>query len=40
MATNTLTFWDNRCTQHAVINDFPADARIMHRITVRGDKPF
>ncbi len=38
--TNTLTFWDNRCTPHVAINDYPADARIMHRITVCGDKPF
>ena len=38
--TNTLTFWDNRCTQHFAINDYPAETRIMHRITVCGDKPF
>ena len=38
--TNMLTFWDNRCTQHFAINDYPAETRIMHRITVCGDKPF
>jgi taurine dioxygenase len=38
--TGTLTFWDNRCTQHFAINDYPAETRIMHRITVRGDQPF
>ncbi len=38
--TNTLTFWDNRCTQHFAINDYPAETRVMHRITVCGDKPF
>jgi len=42
----TLAFWDNRCTQHNAISDyFPSrpelfDApRIMHRITVEGDRP-
>jgi taurine dioxygenase len=38
--TGTLTFWDNRCTQHFAVNDYPAETRIMHRITVRGDVPF
>jgi taurine dioxygenase len=36
----TLTFWDNRCTQHFAVNDYPAETRIMRRITVRGDTPF
>ena len=36
----TLIFWDNRCTQHFAINDYPAETRIMHRITIRGDQPF
>ena len=36
----TLTFWDNRCTQHFAVNDYPAETRIMHRVTVRGDTPF
>jgi len=38
--TGTLTFWDNRCTQHFAINDYPAETRIMHRITICGDQPF
>ncbi len=38
--TGTLTFWDNRCTQHFAVNDYPAETRIMHRITVCGDQPF
>ena len=32
--------WDNRCTQHFAINDYPSETRLMHRITVRGDQPF
>lgn len=38
--TGSLAFWDNRCTQHNAINDYPAETRIMHRVTVRGDAPF
>jgi len=36
----TLTFWDNRCTQHFAVNDYPAETRIMHRITICGDQPY
>lgn len=36
----SLAFWDNRCTQHNAINDYPAETRIMHRVTVQGDQPF
>lgn len=38
--TGSLAFWDNRCTQHFAINDYPQETRIMHRITVCGDEPF
>jgi taurine dioxygenase len=38
--TGSLAFWDNRCTQHFAVNDYPAETRIMHRVTVRGDTPF
>ena len=37
---NSVAFWDNRCTQHFAINDYPAETRVMHRVTVRGDAPF
>lgn len=36
----TLTIWDNRCTQHFAVNDYPDETRIMHRITICGDRPF
>jgi taurine dioxygenase len=36
----SLAFWDNRCTQPFAINDYPAETRIMHRVTIRGDRPF
>jgi taurine dioxygenase len=39
-ASGSLAFWDNRCTMHFAINDYPAETRIMHRITVCGDTPF
>jgi taurine dioxygenase len=30
--------WDNRCTQHFVLNDFEGE-RVIQRVTVMGDKP-
>jgi taurine dioxygenase len=36
----SLAFWDNRCTQHFAINDYPPGTRVMHRVTIRGDRPF
>lgn len=38
--TGSLAFWDNRCVQHFAVNDYPAETRIMHRITVQGDVPY
>jgi taurine dioxygenase len=34
----TVAMWDNRCTQHFVINDFEEE-RIIQRATVMGDQP-
>lgn len=33
----TVAMWDNRCTQHFVLNDFEGE-RIIQRVTVMGDK--
>lgn len=34
----TIGMWDNRCTQHHVLNDFNEE-RIIQRVTVIGDRP-
>ena len=35
----TVCMWDNRCTQHMVLNDFTGE-RVIQRVTVTGDKVF
>jgi alpha-ketoglutarate-dependent taurine dioxygenase len=35
----TVGFWDNRATMHFGINDYGAARRVMHRVTLRGDRP-
>ena len=37
-AEGTIGMWDNRCTQHSVLNDFTGE-RIIQRVTVMGDRP-
>jgi taurine dioxygenase len=34
----TIAMWDNRCTQHFVLNDFEGE-RVIQRVTVMGDTP-
>ena len=36
---DALAFWDNRCTQHNPVNDYHGHRRVLHRITLQGDKP-
>ncbi len=35
----TLTFWDNRCTQHHAVWDYYPYSRVGERVSILGDKP-
>jgi taurine dioxygenase len=34
----SLAYWDNRCALHNPVNDYHGYRRLLHRITLRGDK--
>jgi taurine dioxygenase len=35
----SLAFWDNRCVLHNPVNDYHGFKRVMHRVTLAGDRP-
>lgn len=36
---DAIAFWDNRCAMHNPVNDYHGFRRVMHRITLKGDRP-
>jgi taurine dioxygenase len=34
-----IAFWDNRCVLHNPVNDYHGYKRLMHRVTLKGDRP-
>jgi taurine dioxygenase len=37
---NSMAFWDNRCTQHYAVMDYPPCHRKMERAGIIGDRPY
>jgi taurine dioxygenase len=35
----SIALWDNRCAQHNPVNDYHGFRRVMHRITLAGERP-
>ena len=39
-SVGALAMWDNRSCQHYPVNDYHGYRRLLHRISLRGDRPF
>ncbi|MDG2304753.1 MAG: TauD/TfdA family dioxygenase [Candidatus Binatia bacterium] len=38
-SVGAIALWDNRCAQHNPMNDYHGYKRVLHRITLRGNRP-
>lgn len=39
-SSGTLAIWDNRAAQHYPVNDYHGYRRLLHRVSLKGDRPF
>ena len=37
--TSDLALWDNRCAMHYAVNDYDGSRRLLHRTTIKGERP-